>query len=132
MRNVWSVVGSVDLPVKITIQDVLEVVCETMHVSINDVKADIGREKLVTPRKFFGYFCLKYVPKAPLVAIGHAIKKDHSTISFYKKAVEDMIFTKDKRYVGHIEDINDKLLQMKWSNDYYSHNPETVEINTLS
>ena len=132
MRNVWSVVGSIDLPEKITIQNVLEVVCETMNVDINQVKGKKGTEELVSPRKLFGYFSCKYVVKAPLVAIGHAIGKDHSTIHHYRGAVEDMIFTKDKKYIQYIEDVDDKLLSMKWSNDYYSRNPQTVELNDIS
>lgn len=131
MKSLWSVVGSVDLPIKITINDVLDIVSDCLNVSVKDIKQKGGSEKYVTARKMCAYFCIKYVSKAPWVAIGHAIRKDHSTVGFYKKAVENMIFTNDSKYVGHIECIDDKLVQMKWSNDYYSKNPETVEINSL-
>lgn len=131
MKSLWSVVGSVDLPIKITISDVLNIVSDCLNISVEEIKTKSGLEKYVTARKMCSYFCVKYVPKAPLVAIGHAIRKDHSTIDFYKKAVENMIFTKDSKYIEHIECIDDKLMQIKWSNDYYSKNPETVEINSL-
>ncbi len=130
-NNLWAKVGSIDLPLKITLNDVLTVVCECLNVNINDVKGKKGTDDLVSARKMYGYFSAKYVPKAPMIAIGHAIGKDHSTVHFYKEAVQNMMFTKDKKYVGSIECIDDKLIQMKWSNQYYTRNPETVEINSL-
>jgi len=74
MKSLWSVVGTVALPDKITIDDVLKITCDTMHTDIMLVKKPGrkgGKRDIVEARKVFAYFCIKYVPKAPLVAIGH-------------------------------------------------------------
>ncbi len=51
MKSLWSVVGSVDLPIKITISDVLNIVSDCLNISFEELKTNISLEKYGTARK---------------------------------------------------------------------------------
>lgn len=89
-------------------------------INIKDFKSNTRAKFYPMVRQVYGYFGWKY--NYTYAAIGDLIKKDHSTIIYSKKKVEDMLSIKDKKYT-EIFNIAENLINEK----YVGNIPENVE-----
>ena len=75
---------------RITPQQIMDVVCEHMHVKPEAIKSRKRSEDIVIPRQLVMYLCVKYTGCSSTM-IGEFLGKDHSTVLHGVSKIEDDI-----------------------------------------
>lgn len=102
---------------KPTLSEIKKCCVEAMHdiypesINIKDLKSNSRAKFYPMVRQVYGYLGWKY--NYSYAATGSLIKKDHSTIVYSKKKVEDMLSINDKVYTK-IFNIANNLIQEKY------------------
>ncbi len=93
---------------EINITNIQKTVSEFFNVSIEKLKSDTRKREIVQARQIAMFFAKKYT-KASLSSIGAQIgKKDHATVLYACKIVNNLIET-DKKYKYDIEELDKKI-----------------------
>ena len=93
---------------EITVDHIQKIVCQHFHISPEILQSKTRKREVVQTRQLAMYLCKKYT-NASLSTIGMQLgKKDHTTVLYAIKAVEDLIET-DRNFRGQVEDIQKKL-----------------------
>ncbi|GHU60459.1 chromosomal replication initiator protein DnaA [Bacteroidia bacterium] len=93
---------------EITVGQIQSVVCDYFKLEPDDFHAKTRRREIVQARYLAMYFCKNYT-KSSLASIGSQIgNKDHATVLYACKVVEDLKDT-DKKFKIHIEELQKRL-----------------------
>lgn len=98
---------------KPTLNEIKKCCVQVMHdiypesINIKDLKSNTRAKFYPMIRQVYGYLGWKY--NYSYAATGSLIKKDHSTIVYSKKKVEDMLFIKDKKYTRIFNAVNNLI-----------------------
>ncbi len=93
-REALKDIISPNTPSKITLQHIMDVVCEHFNVRPEDVKSKKRNEEIVIPRQVFMYISLNFADY-PSTKVGEFIGKDHSTILHGSNKIESYMETDD-------------------------------------
>ena len=88
--------------------EILNIVGETLHESIDDIKGKSRKRNLVECIFIYAYFCKNLMKKVTLTSIGKKINRDHTSIVHYMQKVYDYIET-DKKFANKIELVNKNI-----------------------
>lgn len=92
----------------LTVDKIQQVVCQHFNIEPELLQAKTRKREVVQARYLAMYFCKTYT-KASLSFIGNQIgKKDHATVLYACKVVNDMLET-DRKFKSEVEELQKKL-----------------------
>lgn len=77
-------------------------VCRVFEVHPDVLRQKCRREDIVIPRQTIYYLCRKYLSEITVKQLGRMYNQDHATVVHAKKAIKNLIETKDKRWSKQI------------------------------
>jgi chromosomal replication initiation ATPase DnaA len=92
------------------VNTIKNIVLESLKVNWEDITSDTRTRPLPDARKILAYFIKKYYSSITVVEIGKLLNKDHSSVLYYLKNVEDLLLT-DPQFSRKIKSIEFKLEQ---------------------
>ena len=98
---------SPNTPNKITLQHIMDVVCEHFNVKPEDIRSKKRNEEIVIPRQVFMYISTNF-SDYPSTKIGEFIGKDHSTILHGSDKI-DSYMENDENIRNKVDIIKKKL-----------------------
>lgn len=87
--NYFALPGLLGLK-ELRINSVKTIVLDTLGVNWEDLKGDCRLRPLPDSRKILAFFIKKYCGKITSVALGRLMNKDHATILYYLKTVDNL------------------------------------------
>lgn len=88
-------------------------VCQTLGCNLT---ANTRKRQQVDARKLIAWFLLR--KGATLKEAAHIVQKDHATICYYKKSVDDLMEIGDRQTIERVEKINRKLEETHTKNKH--------------
>lgn len=105
-----SILGKITISAKkeMSIDDIQQVVCDHFDMPISALQSKTRKREVVQARQIAMYFC-KTLTKASLASIGAQVgKKDHATVLYACKTVNNLIEI-DKKFKSQVDEISNKL-----------------------
>lgn len=93
-------------------EHIQEAVCQTLCCSLTD---NTRKRQQVDARKLATWFLLKR--GLTLEAVGAIIRKDHSTVCYYRKSIDGLIEIGDRLTKERIDQINRKIKELHSKNE---------------
>ena len=78
-------------PSRITVQNIINVVCDHYSISIEDIKSSKRNKELVHPRQIIMYLCRSMTDATYKEIASELGGRDHSTIMYGEKSIVDMM-----------------------------------------
>jgi chromosomal replication initiator protein len=94
-------------PFRITLERVMQAVCEHFGVSLDEVQSRIRSKNLVVPRQIAMYICREMTDHS-LPDIGRYFKRDHSTVIHGHGKVRDLL-DEDPVFAKMIEELMERI-----------------------
>lgn len=95
-------------PSRITVQNIINVVCDHYSISIEDIKSSKRNKELVHPRQIIMYLCRSMTDATYKEIASELGGRDHSTVMYGEKSIVDMM-KKDEALKRTVETITNKL-----------------------
>lgn len=92
---------------ELTVDKIQEIVCDYLHVPAEMLRTKNRKREIVQARQLFMYFCKNYT-NCSLAYIGKQVDRDHATVLYADKAVNNLIET-DRKFKLQVEEIQRKL-----------------------
>lgn len=112
------------------LETINRVVADVFNLSANQVKENTRRETVVVARQVAMFMMRKYT-KYSCEAIGALYGRDHSTVSYASRAVQNIIETKDYIYSAKIQRV-DYLIKINNENHGHENGCETRKVTKYS
>lgn len=91
------------------IEDIIQAVIETIGITKQQLIKKGNKEEPVAARQFVCVFIKKYIPTMSQENIGKIIHRDRTTVIHSIATINDLLYTKDEKFVFWYNEIYKKI-----------------------